>query len=43
VSLLGGANFVFGTNSSIGFAVGAPVTGPRPWDFEAHVSLNLRF
>jgi hypothetical protein len=43
VSLVGGVNFVFGKNSTLGFAAGAPVTGPRPWDFETHVSINFRF
>jgi hypothetical protein len=43
VSLLGGANFIFGRNSSLGIAAGAPVTGNKPWDFETHVTLNIRF
>lgn len=43
VSLVGGVNFVFWRNSTLGIAAGAPVTGPRPWDFESHVSLNFRF
>ena len=43
VSLVGGVNFVFGRNSTIGFAAGAPVTGPKPWDFETHFSINFRF
>lgn len=43
VSILGGCNFVFARNSTIGFAAGAPVTGPRPWQFESHVSINFRF
>lgn len=43
VSLVGGVNFVFGRNSTLGFAAGAPVTGPRPWDFESHVTFNFRF
>lgn len=43
VSLVGGVNFVFWRNSTIGFAAGSPVTGPRPWDFEANASINFRF
>jgi len=42
-SLVGGVNLVFWKNSTLGIAGGTPVTGPRPWDFEAHVSLNFRF
>lgn len=43
VSLVGGVNFIFWRNSSLGLAAGAPVTGAKPWDFETHVSLNIRF
>ena len=43
LSLVGGVNFVFGRNSTIGIAAGAPVIGPKPWQFESHVSINFRF
>ena len=43
LSLVGGVNFVFGTNSTIGISTGAPVVGPKPWQLEAHVSINFRF
>jgi hypothetical protein len=43
LSLTGGINAVFGRNSTLGFAVGAPVTGPRPYDMEVVASLNIRF
>lgn len=42
-SIVGGVNFVFWRNSTLGFAAGAPVVGPKPWDMEGHVSVNFRF
>jgi hypothetical protein len=38
-----GVNFVFSRGTTLGIAVGTPVTGPRPYDVEAIVSFNLRF
>jgi hypothetical protein len=43
LTLTAGVNFVFGGNSTLGCAMGIPVTGPRPFDVEALVSFNLRF
>ena len=43
LSLVGGVNFVFGRNSTIGISAGAPVVGPKPWEFEVHASINFRF
>jgi hypothetical protein len=43
VSLTGGVNLVFGRASTLGFALGAPITGPRPYNVEAIGSINLRF
>ncbi len=43
LSLTGGINLVFGRNSTLGCAIGAPVTGPRPYNMEAIAALNFRF
>ncbi|MCI0465274.1 MAG: hypothetical protein L0Z62_50775 [Gemmataceae bacterium] len=44
LSLTGGVNLVFGrAGSTLGLAMGVPVTGPRPYDVEAIGSLNIRF
>ncbi len=43
LTFTGGVNFVFGTNSTLGFALGTPVTGPRPYNYEGTVALNIRF
>jgi hypothetical protein len=43
VSLTGGINLVFGRASTIGCAIGAPVTGPRPYNLEAIAAINFRF
>src|SRR5262249_60511450 len=43
VSLTGGVNLVFGRASTVGFALGAPVTGPRPYNMEAIAAVNFRF
>jgi hypothetical protein len=39
----GGVNFVLPGNSTLGLGVAVPVTGPRPDNIEAIVSLNVRF
>ncbi len=38
-----GAYAIFTRNSTFGFAIGVPVTGPRPYNLEALTSLNVRF
>ncbi len=43
VTLTFGMNFVLVGNSTLGIAVAAPVTGPRPDNIEALVSFNVRF
>jgi hypothetical protein len=43
VTLTTGVNLVFGQASTLGFAIGAPVTGPRPYNLEAMGSVNFRF
>lgn len=43
VTLLGGAQFLFRERSAVGFGVGAPVTGPRPFSLQTTVQLNLWF
>jgi hypothetical protein len=43
VVLTGGVNVLLGMNSTLGVAVGTPVTGPRPFDVEAVVTFNVRF
>jgi hypothetical protein len=41
--LTGGVNLVFRNNSTAGFAVGIPLTGPRPYDLQVLASFNWRF
>jgi hypothetical protein len=43
VDVTAGVYFVFGKGSAIGAAVATPVTGPRPFEVEALVSLNVRY
>lgn len=43
LTLLGGTHVTFRDRSTLGFAVGAPVTGPRPFSLQATVQLNFRF
>ena len=43
VTVLGGLHTQFYDRSGLGFAVGAPVTGPRPFSLQATVQYNLRF
>jgi hypothetical protein len=43
VDLTAGAYFLLGDRLCLGAAVGAPVTGPRLFDFEALFNLNWRF
>jgi hypothetical protein len=43
LTLLGGTHFWFRDQTTLGFAVGAPVTGPRPYSLQATVQLNVRF
>jgi hypothetical protein len=43
VVLTGGVNFLIGQRSTLGLAVGTPVTGPRPFDLEGVVTFNFRF
>jgi hypothetical protein len=43
LSLTTGAHFDFCNRSRLTFAVGTPVTGPRPFDVEAIVQFNLLF
>jgi hypothetical protein len=43
VDLTAGSHFVFGQRTSLGVAVGTPVTGPRLFDFEVLVNLNWHF
>jgi hypothetical protein len=43
VDLTGGVTFALGQKSSLGVAVGIPVTGPRQFDVEAIANLNWRF
>jgi hypothetical protein len=42
-TLTAGVNFVFPGNSTLGAAVAVPLTGPRPDNIEAILSLNVRF
>ena len=42
LNVTAGASFVF-CRATVAAAFGLPLTGPNPWDFEALVSLNLRF
>jgi hypothetical protein len=43
VTLLGGTFFEFYSRSTLGFAAGAPVTGPRPFSLQATAQLSVRF
>ena len=43
VTALGGVHLTFGRATTLGFASGAPLTGPRPFSLQATVSLNHRF
>jgi hypothetical protein len=43
VDLTGGAHFYFGNRTSIGVAVGTPVTGPRPFSVEGLLNFNVRY
>lgn len=43
VNLTGGVYWIFGQRTYLGTAIGAPVTGPRPFNFETLVNLNVRF
>ena len=43
VTLLGGTYFGVGRQSTVGFAAGAPVTGPRPFSLQTTVTVNYRF
>lgn len=43
VTVLGGSQFMIRERSALGFAVGAPVTGPRPFSLQASVQFNLWF
>jgi hypothetical protein len=42
-SITAGLNFVLGRGSTLGVAVGIPMTGPRGYDAEGFVSMNFRF
>ena len=43
LTLTAGANLVFGRASTLGVALGVPVTGPRPYNLEGIATLNIRF
>jgi len=43
LSLTAGVNAVFNGTSTLGVAIGVPVTGPRPYNLEVLASLNIRF
>jgi len=43
VDLTAGTNFVFRNRTSVGVAVGAPVTGPRPFAVEGLLNFNWRY
>lgn len=43
LTLLGGTFFEFYSRSTLGFAAGAPVTGPRPFSLQATCQLSIRF
>ncbi len=38
-----GGTFEFANNTTLGFGIAVPVTGPRPFDVEAIAQLNYRF
>jgi hypothetical protein len=43
VDIVSGARFQFSSGLDVGTAIGIPVTGPKLYDFEALVQVNLRF
>jgi hypothetical protein len=43
VDVMGGVRFSFFKRTSLGVAVGAPITGPRLFDIEATAQLNIQF
>lgn len=43
MAVVSGVNFVFTRNSTLGFAAGVPVLGPRYYNIEGQAFLNLRF
>ena len=43
LTLLGGLQLFLGEAATVGAAVGAPVTGPRPFSLQATVQMNWRF
>ncbi|MBI1831565.1 MAG: hypothetical protein HYR84_08970 [Planctomycetes bacterium] len=43
VDVTGGAHFLFGNRTSIGVAVGTPVTGPRIFSVEGILNFNWRY
>lgn len=43
VDVTAGATFVLSSRSSLAVGAATPITGPRPFDFEAIVQLNVRF
>ena len=43
VTLLGGGHFGIYDRSTLGFAVGAPITGPRPFSLQVTVQLGILF
>lgn len=43
ISMIGGLHIGLGQCSSLSIAGGAPLTGPKPFDFEGIVQFNLRF
>lgn len=43
VSITTGVTFLLGKNSSLGLGVVVPITGPKPYDWEAQVQLNWKY
>jgi hypothetical protein len=43
VTLLGGTQFLLRDRSGVGIALGAPITGPRPFSLQATIQFNLWF
>jgi hypothetical protein len=43
LTILGGFQMTFRERATLGFVVGAPVTGPRPYSLQATCQFNLRF
>jgi hypothetical protein len=43
VTCLGGTHFLFRSGASIGFAVGTPITGPRPFSLQATLQAGFQF